>query len=96
MNDELLFEMFVTWPAYQEIAGYVSSEDPRTADPHSVYGAACAVEPDRLAARLYGAHIGDSLEECEEILFEVMSGLREGHRPRFGKEMGLTAEMFRG
>jgi hypothetical protein len=92
---ELLHEFFNLWPAYQEICGYVTREDPREADPYSVFGAACAVEPDRLAARLYGAHIGDSLEECEEILFEVMSGLREGKRPRFGREMGLTPEMFK-
>lgn len=91
---DLVHEWLVLWPAWQSIASYVSRDDPRTADPCSVFGAACAVDHDRLAARLYGEHLGDSLEDAASILDELLEMARAGRRPRYGAELGLTREMF--
>lgn len=88
-------EWLVLWPVWQEIAGYVSTGDPRTVDPHDIYGAACGYDRDRLAACLYGCYLGDSLDEAHGLLAEVLALAQNGRRPRFGRELGFTAELFR-
>jgi hypothetical protein len=94
--DELIRELFVLWPAWQELVDTVAlpGTHPSEADPQSIYGATCALDRDRLAARLYGGHIGDTLSEAGAILTEIMRGAMNGHRPRTGRELGLTREMF--
>lgn len=90
----LIREIFYLWPAWADLVEYVSTEDPRKADPHSVFGAACGIERDRLAARLYGGGHGDSLEEAAELLEHILDMAQEGKRPRYGREVGLTAKDF--
>lgn len=90
----MIHELFVLWPAWQEIVEYVSTAHPAEADVCSIYGAACAVDRDRLAALLYGRMIGDTLSEAGEILAEIMRGAVVGRRPRTGRELGITREMF--
>lgn len=92
--DDPIRELFVLWPAWQEIVEYVSQRHPAEACPQSIYGAACAVPRDRLTARLYSASVGDTLDEAEGILCDLLRAARDGHRPRTGRELGLTREMF--
>lgn len=96
LRDELIRELFVLWPAWQELIDTValSGTHPAEADPQSIYGAACALDRDRLAALLYGRYIGDTLSEAGAILTEIMRAAQQGHRPRTGRELGLTREMF--
>ena len=93
-QDPALREMFIYWPAWDVLVGYVSQDHPRDACPQSVYGAAMAIDPDRLAALLYGHQVGESLEDAGEILADLLLMARDGARPRFGAEMGLGPEMF--
>jgi hypothetical protein len=92
--DALIREIFEYWPAWADLVEWVSTEDPRTADPHSIFGAACGCERDRLAARLYGGGHGNSLEEAAELLELILDMAEQGKRPRYGRELGLTAEHF--
>jgi hypothetical protein len=94
MTDPALHEMFVLWPAWQTIVEYVSREDARTVEPQSVYGAACAADQDRLAARLYAHAHADSVDDGRDLLADLLLMARDGVRPRYGREMGFTREMF--
>jgi hypothetical protein len=93
-DGNLFRELLVLWPAWAEIVKYVTRDEPHAADPQSVFSSACAAERDRLAARLYGFYVGDTLAEAERILDEVLELAKAGRRPRSGTEMGLTADMF--
>lgn len=93
MND-LFVELFEDWPTWATLVGYLSRSKPTTADPQSIYGAACAVEQDRLACRIYGSGIGSSLDHATEILNRVLAMAREGRRPRFGRELGIDVQDF--
>lgn len=94
--DRLVREFIWLWPAWTIVVEHVTRSDPRTVEPQSVFGAACAVDRDRLAALLYGHHIGDSLEDAQSVLEELLVMARDGKRPRYGAELGLTREMFKG
>jgi hypothetical protein len=94
VTDPVLHEAFVLWPAWQTIVEYVSREDAKTAEPQSVYGAACAVDQDRLAALLYAHAVADSAEDARDLLADVLLMARDGVRPRYGRELGFTREMF--
>jgi hypothetical protein len=89
-----LHEMFVLWPAWDTLVSHVSSQHPREACPHSVYGAAMAADHDRLAALLYGHQVGETLQDATNVLDDLLLMARDGARPRFGAEMGLTPETF--
>jgi hypothetical protein len=89
-------ECFVYWPAWDVLVTHVSSDHPREACPQSVYGAACAVDRDRLAALLYGHMVGDTLQEAADVLEDLLLMARDGARPRFGAELGLGPETFGG
>jgi hypothetical protein len=94
VNSPALREMFVYWPAWDVLVQHVSRDHPRDACPHSVYGAAMAADHDRLAALLYGHHVGDTLQEATDVLDDLLLMARDGTRPRFGAEMGLGPEVF--
>lgn len=87
-------ELFVYWPAWREIVEYVTTCDPRTVQPQDVFGAACATDLERLACLLYGRQTGNDLEHARAILRLLLLNAREGRRPRYGCEFGLTAEDF--
>jgi hypothetical protein len=95
LNDHGLFrELLVLWPAWQTIVEFVSRTDPRDADPQSIYGSACATDLGRVTALLYAYQHGDTLEDAAAILGEVLAMAAAGRRPRYGRELGLTAAMF--
>lgn len=87
-------ELFESWPAWQIVVGHVSREQPATADPQSVFGAACACDRDRLAALLYGHSIGGSLEDATAVLEDLLVMASHGMRPRTPREAGLRAWML--
>lgn len=95
-RDPILREVFILWGAWGTLAEYLTTRDidPRTVDPHDVYGRACAADRDRLIALLYAHGHGDSMLEAEEILGEVLALAVEGRRPRFGNEVGLALGEF--
>jgi hypothetical protein len=90
----LVRELLVLWPGWQTLVGHVSTSEPLTADPQSVVGAACACDRDRLVALLYAHQIGDTIDDAEEILSELLAGAAQGRRPRTGRELGLRPWMF--
>jgi hypothetical protein len=92
--DAIITEAFHLWPAWATLVEYVSRSRPAEADPHDIYGAACASEPDRLAALLYAHHHAETLDDAAALLGELLAMARDGRRPRFGRELGLTREMF--
>lgn len=92
--EALIREVFYLWPVWADLVEYVSMDHPREADPQSVFGAACALDRDRLVARLYGGGHGDSIEEAAELLELILELAQAGRRPRYGREVGLTAESF--
>jgi hypothetical protein len=94
VTDPVLHEMFVLWPAWQTIVDYVSREDAKAAEPQSIYGSACALDQDRLAALLYAHCQADTLDEGRDLLADLLLMARDGVRPRYGRELGFTREMF--
>lgn len=89
MTDPVLHESFVLWPAWCELVQQVSTSDPRDADPQSVYGAAMAIDHDRMAALLYGEQIADTMAEAADLLDDVLLMAQSGVRPKFALEVGL-------
>jgi hypothetical protein len=89
-----LREMFSLWGVWQELVSFLSTDRARACDPHTLFGIACSIEPDRLAALIYGHGIGQDLDEATELLEEVLDMAREGRRPRCGVELGLGPETF--
>lgn len=93
-TDPVLFEVFTLYSAWGTLVEYVSRSTPLDADPQSIFGAACACDRDRLAALLYGHHHGESLEDSEAILAELLAMASVGRRPRWAAEAGLFPELF--
>jgi hypothetical protein len=93
-DDPILHELFVRWPAWQTLAGYltVHGTHPGDADPRAVFDRAAECESERLVALLYGHGHGDSLVEAARILGDLLFDAFAGRRPRFGVEMGIGPE----
>lgn len=95
-RDPILREVFILFGAWGTLAEHLATrdDDPRTVDPHDIYGRACTADRDRLIALLYGHGHGESMLDAEDILGEVLALAVQGRRPRFGREVGLAPEEF--
>jgi hypothetical protein len=94
VNDPVLHEVFVRWPAWQELHTHLLSTDCRTSDPCDLAGPLCAYGLDRAACLLYAHCIGSCLADSHAIVVELLRNAQQGRRPRFGAELNLRAEDF--
>ena len=73
MTDAVLHEVFVRWPAWQELHTHLLTTDCRTSDPHDLVGPLCAYGIDRAACLLYAHHIGSCLADSHAIVVDLLA-----------------------
>lgn len=60
----LYADLFQRWPTWARIVRSVTDRHPAHVDPRDIASAACALDLDRLAARIFGDDIGSSIEDA--------------------------------
>lgn len=92
--EDLLNEVFFRWSAWDSLATFltVPGTDIRTVDPREVAANADGADISRLAALLYAHGAGETMVDAGRLTFSLIDEARQGRRPRFPAEIGLTAE----
>lgn len=96
LDPDLVYELFVQWPAYMELHDRFGT-DARTADPRDLIGKIAAFGHDRAAAAIFAGCVTIDLVAAEHVLCELLALAHDGRRPRYGREIhpDLHAELVR-
>ena len=87
-------ECLIHWPGWISLHTRLLTTDPRTSDPHDLAGPIQHYGIFRAACLLHAEGIGQTLADSAQIAGHLLAMAQNGKRPRYGKEMGLTAAHF--
>lgn len=99
LSDPILNEVFILWPAWQELVEHTmptgtQARDVRPLDVFTTFEALDAERVGRLLHLMVGHAQAETVDEARALVAELRDMASVDRRPRFGSEAGLTLTHF--